>query len=68
MNKLPLPAPAEAAGELEAVLGQPVPALLRTLPCKVAPGGFGIDGNVVPLSGVGRYYSDEASPIAIYRQ
>ncbi|WP_157875833.1 hypothetical protein [Peterkaempfera griseoplana] len=61
-NELPPPAPAEAADELEACLGHPMPTLLRRIYCEVANGGFGVDGEVVALVDTGGpWYSDEES-------
>ncbi|MFF1484372.1 SMI1/KNR4 family protein [Streptomyces sp. NPDC058319] len=65
-NELPPPAPTDAAEELEAALGHPMPPLLRRLYCEVANGGFGVDGSVVSLTDVGWYFSDEASLLDIY--
>lgn len=67
-NELPQPAPAAAADELEAALGQPMPPLLRRIYCEVANGGFGIDGDVVSLTDTGKWYSDEESLTDIYRR
>lgn len=68
-NELPPPAPAEAADELEAALGHPMPTLLRRLYCEVANGGFGVDGEVVALVDTGGpWYSDEDSLTDIYHR
>ncbi|RKE22093.1 hypothetical protein BX266_5515 [Streptomyces sp. TLI_171] len=66
-NELPPPAPSAAADKFEAVSGQPMPPLLRSIYCEVADGGFGVDGNVVSLTDNGRWYSDEESLLDVYR-
>ncbi|NJP44481.1 hypothetical protein [Actinacidiphila epipremni] len=64
-QRLPPPAPVEAADELEAAAGYPIPPLLRRLYCEVANGGFGTDG-IVSLTDSGRWFSDQESLLSIY--
>lgn len=66
-RRLPRPAPVEAAAELEAAVGYPMPPLLRRLYCEVANGGFGVDG-VVSLSDSGRWFSEEESLLSVHRE
>ncbi|MFI9807826.1 hypothetical protein ACIHEJ_26260 [Streptomyces sp. NPDC052301] len=66
-HRLPPPAPSEAVTELEALVGRPVPGLLRRLYVEVADGGFGPDLRVVSLTGTGRWYSDEESLLQLAR-
>ncbi|MGJ5748784.1 hypothetical protein FB563_6341 [Streptomyces puniciscabiei] len=40
-GELPPPAPPEAVAELEAVVGHPMPPLLKRIYLEVADGGFG---------------------------
>ncbi|MGW2831624.1 hypothetical protein [Streptomyces sp. NPDC001286] len=66
-HRLPPPAPAEAVAELEAIIGWPMPNLLRRLYLEVANGGFGPSGRVLSLTDTGQWYSDEESLLQLAR-
>jgi hypothetical protein len=67
VHRLPAPASSEAAAELEAAVGHPLPLLLRRLYCEAANGGFGADG-VVSLAPSGRWFSDEESLLQVHQE
>ncbi|MES9519155.1 SMI1/KNR4 family protein [Streptomyces capoamus] len=66
-HRLPPPAPAEAVAELEALVGWPMPTLLRRLYLEVADGGFGPSFHVLSLTDTGRWFSDEESLLQLAR-
>ncbi|MFJ9674088.1 hypothetical protein ACIRP5_25240 [Streptomyces sp. NPDC101221] len=66
-QELPPPAPPQAVAEVEAVVGYPMPELLRRLYLEVANGGFGPDGSILSLIDVGEWYSDEESFLQLVR-
>jgi hypothetical protein len=65
-NRLPPPVSPHAVSALEAVVGHPMPGLLRRLYLEVANGGFGTDG-VLSLTDIGEWYSDEESLLEVQR-
>ncbi|MEV4784714.1 SMI1/KNR4 family protein [Streptomyces tuirus] len=66
-HELPPPAPSQAVAEVEAVVGYPMPKLLRRLYLEVANGGFGPDGSILSLVDAGEWYSDEESLLQLVR-
>lgn len=66
-HELPPPAPPQAAAELEAIVGYPIPPLLRRLYLEVANGGFGPDGSILSLTDTGKGYSGEESLLQLAR-
>ncbi|MFE9170199.1 SMI1/KNR4 family protein [Streptomyces kebangsaanensis] len=57
-GELPPPAPPEAVAELEAVVGQPMPPLLKRIHLEVADGGFGRWGEALSLTDTTYSFSD----------
>ncbi|WP_033823893.1 hypothetical protein [Kitasatospora sp. MBT63] len=78
-DRLPPPAPAEAADAFEALTGFPMAPLLRRIYCEAANGGFGpgggggpgyrrVEGGVVSLTASKRRFSNESSLLHLYRE
>ncbi|MFD8649122.1 SMI1/KNR4 family protein [Streptomyces mirabilis] len=66
-HRLPPPASEEAVVELEAIVGWPMPTLLRRLYLEVANGGFGPSSRVMSLTHTGQWFSDEESLLQFMR-
>ncbi|MFF8931589.1 SMI1/KNR4 family protein [Streptomyces longwoodensis] len=57
-GELPPPAPPEAVAELEALVGHPMPPLLKRIYLEVADGGFGRWGEALSLTDTTYSFSD----------
>ncbi|MFF4542410.1 hypothetical protein [Streptomyces aureus] len=66
-RRLPPPASEEAAAELEAIVGWPMPTLLRRLYLEVANGGFGPSSRVMSLTNTNQWFSEEESLLQCMR-
>jgi hypothetical protein len=62
-KELPAPATEQAIAEAEAIIGYPLPPLLRRLYTEVANGGFGPDEGIVGVRG-GRTYQGDLIDLA----
>jgi hypothetical protein len=64
----PPPAPAESVAELEALVGHPMPRLLKRIYLEVADGGFGRWGQALSFTHEEYQFSDSELLIETYRR
>ena len=65
-GELPAPAAPAAVAELEAVVGYPMPPLLKRVHLEVADGGFGRWGEALPLTETDYRFSDSPRMVETY--